>query len=120
MVKLFSLSFHKIYESLIKIQYFRHEYSSMLYKIRKKRNKIKMHSIKCSHIWYFEISVLIKYTISECLMEVQRFRYEWSSKMNNENTQKKQYNQKVFHNLQLHLACQYTKMCILIRYIPIL
>ena len=72
---------YTICESLIKIQYFRHEYSSILCKIRKKRNKIKRHSITCSHIWHFDISVQIKHTICKSLVKIQHFRRELSSKM---------------------------------------
>ena len=60
-----------IRNSLVHMQHFRHEYSSIFGKILKKRNKIKRHSITCSHIWYFDILVLISYTISECLVEIQ-------------------------------------------------
>ena len=35
-----------------------------------KRNKIRMHSITYSHIWYFGISLLIIYTINESLVEI--------------------------------------------------
>ena len=45
------------YECLVKIKHYRHEYSSILCKIRKKGNKIKMYPITCSHIWYFDMSV---------------------------------------------------------------
>ena len=37
----------------------RQDDTSILCKIRKIRNKIRRHSITCSHIWYFDISVLI-------------------------------------------------------------
>ena len=60
---------------------FRQEYSSIVCKIHEKSNKIKKHSINYSHIWYFDISVLIRYTISEALVEIKQFRHEWSSKI---------------------------------------
>ena len=98
------------YECLVKIMHFRHKYSSILCKILKKPNKIKRLSITCSHIWHFDISVLIKYTISES------FRHEWSIIMY-ENTKKTQYNQRACHNLRTHLACRYIEMCMLTRHI---
>ena len=78
---------HTICENLVKIQYFRHGYSSILCKIRKKLNKIKRLSITCSQIWLFDISELIRYTISNSLVEIQQFRHEWSIIIH-ENTQK--------------------------------
>ena len=39
-----------ICENLVKMQYFRHEWSSIMYKNTQKRNKIKERSITCSHI----------------------------------------------------------------------
>ena len=50
-------------------------------KFEKKPNKIKGHSITYSHIRHFDISVLIRYTTSESLVEKQQFSHEWSSKM---------------------------------------
>ena len=50
-------------------------------KFVQKRNKIRMHSITCSHIWHFDLLVLIKYIIGESLVVIQQFRREWSSKM---------------------------------------
>ena len=44
-----------------------------------------------SLIWHFDISVLIRYTISDSLLEMQQFRHECSSIMY-ENTQKTQKN----------------------------
>ena len=44
-------------------------------KSTKKLNKIKRHSITCSHIWHFDISVLFGYAISESLVEKQQFRH---------------------------------------------
>ena len=46
---------------------FRHDYSSILCKIRKKRDKIRSLSITCSHI---DISILIRYAISESLVKI--------------------------------------------------
>ena len=40
------------------------------FKNRKKRNKIDRHSITCSYIWHLYILVLLRYTISESLMEI--------------------------------------------------
>ena len=84
-------------------------------KIPKKHNKIKEHWKLFNHICHFDISVLIRYTISESLVDIQQLRHEWSSKMY-ENTQKTQYNQKVFHNFQSHLVCWYIKIFVLIRH----
>ena len=70
-------------------------------KFAEKHNKIKKHSITCSHIWHFYISALIRYTISEGLVEIQLFRHEWSSKMY-ENTQKKRNKIK-----RRFIACSY-------------
>ena len=66
-----------IYECLVKIKHFRHAYSLILCKIRKKRNKIKKHSITFSHIWDFHTLVLIRYTISESLEEIQQLWMAW-------------------------------------------
>ena len=41
-----------ISESLVKIEYFRHECSSIMYENTLKRNKIKRPSITCSYIWH--------------------------------------------------------------------
>ena len=65
----------------MKIKHFRHEYSSILCKIREKRNKIRKHFITFRHIWHFDTLVLIRYIISESLVEIL------TSKMY-ENTQK--------------------------------
>ena len=43
-----------IWEGLVKIQYFRHEYSSIMYENTQKRNKINVRSITCSDIWHFK------------------------------------------------------------------
>ena len=90
----------------MKIKHFRHEYSSILCKFRKKRNKIKWCAISCSYIRNFNVSVLFRYTICEILVKIQYFRHENSSTMY-ANTQKR--NQRAFHNLQSHLSCQYIK-----------
>ena len=60
------------------------EYSSIVCKIGKRRNKVKRHSITCSHFWHIDISVcvsLITHIIGESLVEIQQFRHGWSSKM---------------------------------------
>ena len=38
-----------------------------------KKNNNKRHAITCSHIWDFDTLVLIRYTISESLVEIQQF-----------------------------------------------
>ena len=53
--KLWIIIRHRVCESLVKIHYFRHEWSFM-YKIFKKRKKIKEHFITCSYIWYINTS----------------------------------------------------------------
>ena len=65
--------------------------------------------------WHTKMFTLIRYTICESLMKIQQFRHEWSSKMY-ENTQKMQWNQRDFHNLQSHLAFLCIKICVLSRY----
>ena len=46
---------HTICESLVKMQYFRHEWSSKMYENTQKIHiKIKGCSITCSHIWYYD------------------------------------------------------------------
>ena len=94
----------------MKIKHLRHEYSSLIFcKIRKKNNKNKRQSITCSHIWHFDILVLIRYTISESLVDIQQFRHAWSIIIY-ENTQKCN---KI--KVLAITACRYTKICVLIR-----
>ena len=52
-----------IHKSLVDMQHFMHEFSSILCKTSKKRNKIRRHSITCSHIWHFDISILIRQSV---------------------------------------------------------
>ena len=59
--------------------------------------------------------LLIRHIICESLVEIQQFRHRWSSIMY-ENTRKAQLNQRPLHNMQLHLAYRYIKMCVLIRH----
>ena len=47
---------HIICDSLVKIQYFRHECSSIIYEKIPKKNRIKGCSITCSHIWHIDVS----------------------------------------------------------------
>ena len=79
--------------------------SEICAKFSKNPNKIKRYSITWGHIWPFSISVLIRYTISESLVETQQFRHEWASKIY-ENTQKR-----MFHNLfhiKVYVLTRYT------------
>ena len=50
-----------ICEFLVKIQYFRHKWSSIIYKNTKKHDRVKEHSISCRRIWNFYLQ--IEYTI---------------------------------------------------------
>ena len=68
-----------------------------VWKYPKKRNKRKGFFITCSHIWLFDISVLIRYTIIDSLVEIQQFRHESSSNFY-ENTLKNIIKSRVFHN----------------------
>ena len=51
-IKICILFKYKICESLVKIQHYRHECSSIRHENTKKHNKIKWHSITYSHIWH--------------------------------------------------------------------
>ena len=51
-------------------------------KISKKRNKIKGPSINYSHIWHFDISVLIRNLISESLAEILIIDKKCKNKLN--------------------------------------
>ena len=68
-----------------------------------------------SHLacWHIKICTSIRRTICESLEKIQHFRNECSSILY-EIPKKTQKNQRTFHNLQLILAYQYTKMCVLI------
>ena len=85
------------------------ECSSIVCKIRKKRNLVKRHSIACSHIWYIDISVCVYWlhtlSIGMCLLITYTINESW-----------KQLNQRNFHNLESHLAGWYIRMCSLIRH----
>ena len=59
--KFCTLIWHTICKSLMKIQYFGHEHSSIMYKIPKKRIKIKGPSITCSYIWHVNISKYVNW-----------------------------------------------------------
>ena len=70
-----------IRKSLLDIQHFRHEYPSIVCKIRKKRNNNQdafhkfLRKLTCR---YISTCVLIRYTISESLVEIQQYKHECS------------------------------------------
>ena len=69
-------------------------------------NKIKLQShLEC---WHIRIFVLFRDTISESLVYIRQFRQEWSSIMYANTKKKTQLQVRAFHNLQSHLAYQYT------------
>ena len=54
--KLCTLIRNRICETLVKMQYFRHEYSSIMYENTQKHNKINGLCITCGYIWHINIS----------------------------------------------------------------
>ena len=80
-------------------------------------NQITFHNLQ-SHLAYqhTKLWVLFRHTLYKNLVKIHYLRHEKVSIMY-ENSSKMQQNQESFHNLQLHLVCQYIKMSVLIRYI---
>ena len=89
------------------VKHIRHDYSLTFCKIRKKLNKIKKHSIACSHIRYFDLSV---FTLDTQSVEVW-WRYN-NSDMNGRLSCMKipkkriKLKLKAFHKLRSHLICR--------------
>ena len=72
---------HTICKSLPKIQYFRHECSLKMCKMKipNKRNKIKWLSIACSYIWHIDISKYVYW------LDIQSVNVWWRCVLPNAN-----------------------------------
>ena len=77
--KMCTLIRHTIYKSLVKILYFRHEYSSIMYENTQNRKIIKEPSITCRYIWHVNIS---KCTY---LLDIHSVKVWWSYVLPNSN-----------------------------------
>ena len=76
---------HTICESLVKMQQFRHEWSSIIMyeNTQKKRNKIKRHSIPYSYIGHFDISTYVYY------LDIQLVKVWWIYYISDMNSRQK-------------------------------